>query len=291
MPAIKNILVTGANGQLGSELKVLSASYPHYQFFFTGREDLAVTDAAAVRSYFSANNIDCCINCAAYTAVDKAEEERDAAYAANAAAAGYLAKTSKEHNALFFHFSTDYVFSGESNTPYKEDAPTSPLNYYGQTKLEGEKLVQENNPNAVIIRTSWVYSSFGKNFVKTMMRLMSERESISVVNDQAGSPTYAADLAAAVMNIVESNSKIPGIYHYSNEGIITWYDFAVAIKEFTNSNCIVNGIPTTAYPTPAKRSAYSAMDTTKIKSTFGISIPQWKDSLQKCIEILLSEKA
>lgn len=286
MAAIKNILVTGANGQLGSELRVLSSSFPQYSFLFATREDLSVADETSVKKYFAEKNIDCCINCAAYTAVDNAEKEKDAAFAANASAAGYLAAACKESNALLIHFSTDYVFAGDSNSPYTEEDATAPLNYYGETKAGGEKLALENNDATIVIRTSWVYSSFGKNFVKTMIRLMTDKESIGVVNDQIGSPTYAADLAAAVMQIISGENHTPGIYHYSNEGIISWHDFALEIKDMMGSSCIVNGIPTSAYPTPAKRSAYSAMDTSKIKSTFGIEIPFWKDSLKQCIAVL-----
>lgn len=290
MAAVKNILVTGANGQLGSEIKALSQRFPQYSFFFAGKEELSIADEASVQHYFSEKNIDCCINCAAYTAVDNAEKEKDAAFAVNTLAAGYLAAACKENNALFIHFSTDYVFAGNSTVPYKEDDQTAPLNYYGETKLQGERAAMQNNPASIIIRTSWVYSSFGKNFVKTMIRLMADKESISVVNDQTGSPTYAADLAAAVMQIVSGKIHTPGIYHYSNEGVITWYDFAVEIKKYTGSGCIVNGIPTSAYPTPAKRSAYSAMDTSKIKNTFGINIPYWADSLKKCVDTLTKDQ-
>lgn len=290
MATVKNILVTGASGQLGSELRVLSPSFPQYNFFFATREELSVADEPSVKKYFAENNIDCCINCAAYTAVDNAEKERDAAFAANTSAAGYLAAACRESNALFIHFSTDYVFAGDNNSPYTEEDATAPLNYYGETKLEGEKAALQNNDASIIIRTSWVYSSFGKNFVKTMIRLMTEKESIGVVNDQIGSPTYAADLAAAVMQIVSGEEHTPGIYHYSNEGIISWHDFALEIKELIGSSCIVNGIPTSAYPTPAKRSAYSAMDTFRIKNTFGINIPFWKDSLKKCIALLTNDK-
>jgi dTDP-4-dehydrorhamnose reductase len=287
--AIKNILVTGANGQLGSEIRVLALSFPQYHFFFASREELSVADEASVKQYFAANNIDCCINCAAYTAVDNAEKEREAAFAANALAPGYLAAACKEHNALFIHFSTDYVFAGDSDVPYNEEDATAPLNYYGETKLEGEKQALQHNDRSIVIRTSWVYSSFGKNFVKTMIRLMTEKESIGVVNDQIGSPTYAGDLAAVTMQIISEGKRTPGIYHYSNEGVISWHDFALEIKALIGSNCIVNGIPTSAYPTPAKRSAYSAMDTSKIKSTFGIAIPFWKDSLKKCVVLLTNE--
>ncbi len=286
MPSLKNILVTGSNGQLGSELQALSSFYPKYHFLFTTKEELRIEDESLVKKYFAENDIDCCINCAAYTAVDKAEEEKEFCYAVNTSAAGYLAAACHNNNIAFIHFSTDYVFDGKKNTPYLEDDATSPVNYYGETKMLGEKNVQENNANAIIVRTSWVYSSFGKNFVKTMMRLMAEKESVNVVNDQIGAPTYAADLAAAVMHIIQQKKFIPGIYHYCNEGIITWYDFAVEIKRLTGSTCAVKGISTAQYPTPAKRSHYSAMDTKKIKNTFEITIPAWKISLAKAVLLL-----
>lgn len=284
MQPIKNILVTGAGGQLGKEFGVLAAKYPQYHFNFVTKEDLPIEDAEAVKAFFTQHHIDCCINCAAYTAVDKAEAETEKTFLINATAAGTLAAICNQYKASFIHFSTDYVFSGNGTQPYKETDSVNPVSIYGQSKLKGEELVLQNNPEAVIIRTSWVYSQFGNNFVKTMLRLMRERESISVVNDQIGCPTYAADLAAAVMQLLEKNTG--GIYHYCNEGVISWYNFAVAIKEFTSSNCVVNPIPTSQYPTPAKRPHYSVLDTTFIKKTFGITIPNWKDSLQQCLQLL-----
>ena len=290
MPSVKTILITGANGQLGSEFKALSTSFAQYNFLFTDKEDLPIDDIAAIKNFFEQHNISHCINCAAYTAVDKAESEKEIAYLINATAAGNLAVVCKMYNAAFIHISTDYVFDGNGARPYKESSPTSPVNEYGFTKLKGEELVLQNNPAALIIRTSWVYSRFGNNFVKTMLRLMKERESINVVSDQQGCPTYAADLATAIMQVIESagftKKNRPSIFNYSNEGIISWYDFAVAIKELSGSNCKVNAIPTLQYPTPAKRPHYSVMDTTLIKNTFGVTIPFWKDSLEKCLQLL-----
>jgi dTDP-4-dehydrorhamnose reductase len=218
--------------------------------------------------------------------VDKAESDRDTAIHINATAVGELAAACKIYGAGFIHFSTDYVFNGEANKPYTEGDATDPVNFYGLTKLMGERAALENNPETIIIRTSWVYSSYGKNFVKTMLRLMSEKESIGVVADQFGSPTYAADLAAAVMQAIVSGNNRPGIYHYCNEGIISWHEFATAIKTFSGSGCIVNAIDTAAYPTPAKRPHFSALNTQKIKDVFQLQIPGWKESLQRCMDKL-----
>lgn len=282
-------MVTGANGQLGKEFGILAAAFPQYHFLLASRADLPIEDSEAVKKIFEGNTIEYCINCAAYTAVDKAEAEREQAFLINAAAAGNLATVCKAHNTLLIHISTDYVFDGNGTHPYKESDAVHPVSVYGQSKLKGEELVLQNNPAAVIIRTSWVYSQFGNNFVKTMLRLMKERESINVVNDQLGCPTYAGDLAAAVMEIIEKYSAFNiqhSIFNYSNEGVISWYDFALAIKGLTRSNCIVNPIPTSQYPTPAKRPHYSVLDTGLIKKTFGITIPVWKQSLQKCLQLL-----
>lgn len=286
----KTILVTGAYGQLSSEMQAIASAYPGYNFLLVTKDDLSIDDADAVKNFFDGNPIDICVNCAAYTAVDKAETDVDEAMAVNATATGTLAAVCKEKNILFIHVSTDYVFDGTATTPYKENHPVSPVNMYGLSKLKGEELALQNNPSTIIIRTSWVYSSFGNNFVKTMLRLMNERESLNVVEDQRGCPTYAADLAAAIMKIIEQPQLAqhnPGIYNYSNEGIINWYQFAVAIKELSGSSCIVNPIPSSAYPTPAKRPQYSVLDTTKIQQTFNVTVPQWKESLKKCMKLLL----
>lgn len=283
------ILVTGANGQLGKELQVAAAAYPGFNFLFTGKEELSIENKEAVNDYFASNTIDFCINCAAYTAVDKAETESEMAFMINATAVGNLAAACKNANATFIHISTDYVFDGTGTVPYKETDTTNPVSIYGQSKLKGEALALANDPSAVIIRTSWVFSSFANNFVKTMLRLMKERDSINVVNDQLGCPTYAADLANAILQIIQHHAAADikqQIFNYSNEGVISWYDFAVAIKELTNSKCVVTPIPGSQYPTPAQRPQYSVLDTAAIKNTFHLQIPYWKDSLQKCLALL-----
>ncbi|HYE53594.1 MAG TPA: dTDP-4-dehydrorhamnose reductase [Chitinophagaceae bacterium] len=287
---IPKILITGANGQLGNEFRALEDDFPGYEFIFLSREELSINDAASVQKVFTEHAPQWCINCAAYTAVDKAETEREQAMAINGEAAGILAAASKALNARFVHISTDYVFDGSSSVPYRENDATGPINTYGHSKLLGEQLVQRHNPDAIIIRTAWVYSVFGNNFVKTMMRLMKERESINVVSDQHGSPTYAADLAKAIMHIIRSSSNTSGIFHYSNEGETNWFEFASAIKELIGSTCQVNPIPSSQYPTPAKRPQYSLLDKTKIRSTFNLEIPYWKDSLDLCLSRLTSPK-
>ena len=277
------ILVTGSNGQLGKELQQLADAYPQYKFVFASREDLKLHHFPLVENFFLATKPQYCINCAAYTAVDKAENEKEMAMLVNGEAVGHLAAICKKYQTKLIHVSTDYVFDGESETPYKEDDKTNPKNVYGASKLLGEQLCMKENADSIIIRTSWVYSSFGHNFVKTMMRLMSERNEINVVSDQIGSPTYAADLAKTILDIIASGKWESGIYHYSNEGKVSWYEFAVAIKELTGSNCSINPIPTSAYPTPAKRPHYSLLDKERIKAVFQITVPPWKSSLQRCI--------
>ncbi len=279
----KTILVTGSNGQVANEIKSISKNYAHFNFLFTNRETLSITNEDAINSFFDSHKIDFCINCAAYTGVDKAQEDKEAAILANTKAVGFLAKTCKKNNASFIHISTDYVFDGNGDIPYKTDDKTNPVNFYGITKLEGELEATKENENSIIIRTSWVYSIFGNNFVKTMLRLMNERESIGVVNDQFGSPTYAADLAEAIMKIINYNHWQAGIYHYSNSGHISWYDFAKEIALQTNSKCVVNPIPTSQFPTPAKRPGYSVLNKDKIVSAFGIEIMDWKVSLKCCL--------
>ena len=289
----KTILVTGANGQLGSELKAISEHYEDYNFLFVTREELPINEYDLVEAYFQKNKIDFCINCAAYTAVDKAESEAEKAFAVNTTGASNLALACAFHKIQFVHISTDYVFDGTATNPIKEDEATSPIGVYGESKLKGENLILRIDPTAIIIRTSWVYSSFGNNFVKTMLRLMQEKESINVVADQIGKPTYARDLAVAIVEIVEQVNETQltnnTIFNFSNTGnAISWYEFACAIKEKINSPCLVNPIPTSAYPTPAKRPAYSVLDTTKIEETFSINIPNWESSLNNCLKILAS---
>jgi dTDP-4-dehydrorhamnose reductase len=287
----KTILVTGSNGQLGSELKTIAEHYDEYNFIFVTREELPIDNYELVETFFKNNTIHFCINCAAYTAVDKAESDAEKAFAVNASGASNLALACAFHKIQFVHVSTDYVFDGTATNPINEDEPTKPIGVYGESKLKGENLVLQIDPSAIIIRTSWVYSSFGNNFVKTMLRLMQEKESINVVADQMGKPTYARDLAVAILEIVEQVSEkqitTNTIFNFSNTGdAISWFDFATAIKEKINSNCAVHPIPTTAYPTPAKRPAYSVLNTTKIEETFSINIPNWESSLDNCLKIL-----
>lgn len=285
----KTVLVTGANGQLANEIKVLSSGYPGYQFLFAAKEDLPIENGEALKVFFQKNKIDYCINCAAYTAVDKAENEREKAFLINADAVGKLANICLAHQAKLIHISTDYVYDGSVHHPLKENNSVGPVNTYGASKLKGEELALNENPSTLIIRTSWVYSSFGNNFVKTMMRLFKEKNEINVINDQTGTPTYAADLAEVIMKLIEKTERgenFSGIVNYSNSGVTTWYEFANEIKLLVNSHCKINPISTSAYPTAAKRPLYSVLDTSKIKQLLHLEIPFWKESLKKCIDIL-----
>ncbi len=281
----KTVLVTGANGQLGREFQQLAFKYPHYTFLFTTKEDLPIDDYGLLENFFNSYHVDYCVNCAAYTAVDKAEKEKDKAFLINADAAGNLAKICNQHQTRLIHISTDYVFNGASSIPYKEEDLTNPINIYGASKLKGEELAFNSNPSTLIIRTSWVYSSFGNNFVKTMLRLMNENHKIDVVDDQYGCPTYAADLATVIMKIIDrpTVTTLSGIFNYCNEGVITWHQFASTIKDLIKSSCSVNPIASTQYITAAKRPQYSVLDTTKIHQSVNIQIPHWKQSLQKCL--------
>ncbi len=286
MESKQKILITGSNGQLGKELKRLENSFSQFNFIFLSREDLPIHHYELVRNFFKGYQPQFLINCAAYTAVDRAESEKELAFQVNGESVGVLAAVCKEYGTKLIHISTDYVFDGTATIPYKEESLTNPQSVYGASKLEGEKEALRFNPDSIIIRTSWVYSEFGKNFVKTMLKLMSEREELNVVSDQFGSPTYAADLAEAILQIISSGQWHPGIYHYSNEGIISWYEFAVAVKELSGNICKVNPIPTSQYPTPAKRPAYSVLDKTKIQSAFSVRIKDWKASLETCLSRL-----
>ena len=277
---MRKILVTGANGQLGSEIKVLASNYPKFDFIFTDIEDFPLDQTEIIITNFNCIQPDIVINCAAYTAVDKAEQDTVVADAINHLAISTLAALCRESGAKLVHISTDYVFDGTSPIAYKEDDIPNPKSVYGVTKLAGELACLKNCPESIIIRTAWVYSEFGNNFVKTMLRLMSERETIGVVNDQVGSPTYAADLAQVILTILDSSKWEPGIYHYSNAGEISWCDFARDIKEIANKTCEINGIPASSYPTPAERPAYSLLDKSKIKSVYGIEPIDYKNSLK-----------
>ena len=287
----KQVLVTGAKGQLGNELKELSAAVPFLDFVFVDIDELDLTDDRSVFCFFAKNPIDYVINCAAYTAVDKAESEPGQAQMVNTNAPEILLKAAMEYNpeVKMIHISTDYVFDGEKNTPYTEDDEVNPTGVYGKTKLEGEKRIQDND-NVIIIRTSWLYSSFGHNFVKTVLRLAEERNELRIVSDQVGTPTYAADLAKVILHILEKDVKDnffkPGIYHFSNEGVASWYDFAVNILELAGINKKVTPIKTKEFPTPAKRPHFSVLDKTKIKKTYNIEIPYWRNSLKRCLKRL-----
>jgi len=275
-----NILVTGSNGQLGSEIQDLSSDYT-YNFFFTDRNTLDITNERGIEDFVQDNNINAIINCAAYTVVDKAEEDQESADKVNHQAVKILASIAKAKNIKLIHVSTDYVFDGENYRPYVEDDCVAPQGVYGKTKLLGEQILMKINPrNSIIIRTSWVYSSFGNNFVKTMLRLGKERDELGVIFDQVGTPTYAKDLANTLLKVIpQVDNDIVEVYHYSNEGVCSWYDFAKAIFELSNIDCYVKPIETKEYPTPATRPYYSLLNKAKIKNRFNITIPYWRDSL------------
>lgn len=278
------ILVTGSKGQLGSELQVLSGQRLHDEFIFVDVEDLDITDSMAVSEYFENTPLDVCINCAAYTAVDKAEQDAERARLVNVNGVENLAKACDKNKVLLVHISTDFVFDGSKDIPYSTDDPVSPLSVYGLTKAEGEYRALSCNTKTILIRTSWVYSSFGSNFVKTMIRLGKERTELGVVNDQTGCPTWAHDLAKAILQLIDEHENIEfGIYHYSNQGPITWFDFASAIMELYPLPCKVNPITTADYPTPATRPAYSVMDISKILRVPGVNAPNWRTSLIACL--------
>lgn len=280
------ILVTGANGQLGSELREVSNCFNQYKWIFTNRQELDLSDLQNLEDNIKNISPDTIINCSAYTSVDRAEAEFELADVINHRAVDIMAKWTFANNCKFIHVSTDYVFDGTSSIALNENVPTSPINVYGKTKLSGERACRNENPESIIIRTSWVYSSYGANFVKTMSRLMKEKDTLNVVNDQIGSPTYAADLAKAILDILNHTNWQSGIYNYSNEGEISWYEFALAIQEIGGFACKVSGISSSQYPTPAKRPAFSLLDKSKIKATYSLIIPDYKESLRKCMGLM-----
>lgn len=284
-----NILVTGANGQLGSKLKDVSSQSAD-KYIFTDVAELDIADAAAVKDFCAVHDVDAVINCAAYTAVDRAEDEPETAAAINTQASANLAAACLERDALLIHVSTDYVFDGRANAPYTEEDATGPQGVYGKTKLDGEKAILASGCRAIIIRTSWLYSEYGNNFVKTMLRLTSEKDSVNVVFDQTGTPTYAGDLAAAIFRITEKrlfDGKY-GLYHYSGEGVCSWYDLALETARVSGSAERILPCRSSQFPTKAQRPAYSVLDKTKFKTAFGLSIPYWRDSLERCLNILLN---
>ncbi len=283
----KTILITGANGQLGSEIKAIASQFLAFDFLFTDVDSLDLLNKGALCTFAADKKIDYVINCAAYTAVDKAETEIELCYSINRDAIKNLAEVFSTSRII--HVSTDYVFDGTATRPYRETDPTNPQSVYGKSKLEGEEALLNADVEAIIIRTAWLYSPYGNNFVKTMIRLGSERSEVNVVCDQEGTPTYAADLARSILNMVLYSEQIDfpsGVYHYSNEGKTTWYEFASKVMELAKLDCKVNPIPTNEYPTPAARPKYSVLDKTKIKETFTLPVPQWEESLENCISRL-----
>lgn len=285
-PVMKNILITGANGQLGNEMRLLAEENKHYNYFFTDVVELDICNAQAVMDFVLENKIDVIVNCAAYTAVDKAEDDKELCERLNAEAPGYLAKAVAARNGYLVQVSTDYVFDGTAHVPYKENQPTCPNSVYGVTKLAGEQEAMKYCGNTMVVRTAWLYSTFGNNFVKTMIRLGKEKENLGVIFDQIGTPTYARDLAAVIFAAI-NKGIVPGIYHFSNEGVCSWYDFTKAIHRLAGiTACHVKPLHTEDYPTKAVRPHYSVLDKTKIKETYGVEVPYWLDSLAECIEKL-----
>lgn len=285
---MKNILVTGANGQLGNEMRLLAEVNKEYTYFFTDVAELDICDEQAVMNFVTTHQIDIIVNCAAYTAVDKAEDNQELCDKLNHVAPGYLAKAIQTRGGYLVQVSTDYVFDGTAHVPYTEEQPTCPDSVYGTTKLAGEQEAMKYCANTMIIRTAWLYSTFGNNFVKTMLRLGREKDSLGVIFDQIGTPTYARDLAVAIFAAIHKGI-IPGIYHFSNEGVCSWYDFTQMIHHLADiKTCKLRPLHTEEYPTKAKRPHYSVLDKTKIKDIYGIEIPYWVDSLKECIDKLLA---
>ena len=278
-----NILITGCNGQLGNEMQLLEESHPQHSYFNTDVAELDITNQEAIETFVEEHHIDGIVNCAAYTAVDKAEDNEELCTKLNVEAPAYLAAAIGKRGGWMIQISTDYVFDGTQHTPYTEEADTCPNSVYGKTKLVGELNVQKFCAQSMIIRTAWLYSTFGNNFVKTMIRLGKEKPELGVIFDQIGTPTYARDLAVAIFAAIEQGI-VPGVYHFSNEGVISWYDFTKAIHRIAGiTTCHVRPLHTSEYPTPAKRPHYSVLDKTKIKQTYNIEVPYWEESLAECI--------
>ncbi|MCM1152368.1 MAG: dTDP-4-dehydrorhamnose reductase [Muribaculum sp.] len=283
---MKKILITGSNGQLGRSLQRELSGDSEFETLFTDVDSLDITDRGAIDRYLGDNKIDIIVNCAAYTAVDKAETDDLLAARINTEAVGYISEMARKHSVKVLHVSTDYVFSGENFRPYAENDEPYPHSIYGRTKLEGEGLLTAFCPDSIIIRTAWLYSEFGNNFMATMLRLAGEKNKLRVVSDQIGTPTYAGDLANAIHIILKSSEWKPGIYHFTNEGVASWYDFALAIFAITGKNIEVEPCTTRDYPTPARRPLYSVLSKTKIKKTYNITIPHWQKSLRKCLNLM-----
>ena len=280
------ILITGSNGQLGNEMQQAAVRFPDFNYIYTDVAELDICDKGALDAFVKANNVNVIVNCAAYTAVDKAEDDVELCYKINRDAVRNIAEVATENKVKVVHVSTDYVFDGTNYLPYTEDMPVCPATVYGKSKLEGEQALLENCKESVILRTAWLYSSFGNNFVKTMIKLGNERDSLGVIFDQVGTPTYAADLADAILQLLSNETFVPGIYHFSDEGVCSWYDFTKTIHRMANITCDVKPIETKDYPARTPRPHFSVLNKGKIKSTYGISIPHWEVSLEKCIQLL-----
>lgn len=284
---MNTILITGSHGQLGNEMQIAAKGFPAFKYLYTDVEDLDICDKAALNAYVKANKVDVIVNCAAYTAVDKAEDDVALCYKINSDAVRNIGQVAAENGLKVVHISTDYVFDGTNYVPYTEDQTVCPATVYGKSKLAGEQALLETCKQAVIIRTAWLYSSFGNNFVKTMMKLGTERDSLNVIFDQIGTPTYAADLANAILKVLSYETFVPGTYHFSDEGVCSWYDFTRTIHRIAGITCDVRPIETKDYPARTPRPHYSVLNKAKIKSTYGIVIPHWEESLEKCIGILI----
>ena len=283
---MNTILITGSHGQLGNEMQQAAIRFPAFNFLYTDVEDLDICDKAALSDFVKANKVNIIVNCAAYTAVDKAEDDVALCYKINSDAVRNIGEVASENNLKVVHVSTDYVFDGTNYLPYNEDQPVCPATVYGKSKLAGEQALMETCKQAVILRTAWLYSSFGNNFVKTMMKLGTDRDSLNVIFDQVGTPTYAADLANTILKVLSHETFVPGIYHFSDEGVCSWYDFTNSIHRIAGITCNVQPIETKDYPARTPRPHYSVLNKAKIKSTYGMVIPHWEESLVRCIDIL-----